>query len=94
MALLRRFKGTIFSSALQATNPYSSHVVVTKCYSSKNFFFTLHSDVQNKCNILFFITDRVIPRSATSLGNNDDSKDINYHLLSPSRFGSVARQYI
>lgn len=42
------------------------------------FFSTLQSNVQNKCNIVFLITDLVIPRSTTSLGH---SKDTDYHPL-------------
>lgn len=78
VALLRGFKGTIFESALYTTNPFPDRVVI-KCHDS-NFFSHYVQMLQNRYNILFFITDLAVPSSATSLGNNSPSKDMDYSL--------------
>ena len=78
VALLRGFKGTIFESALYTTNPFPDRVVI-KCHDS-NFFSHYVQMLQNRYNILFFIADLAVPSSATSLGNNSPSKDMDYSL--------------
>lgn len=65
VALLRGFKGTIFESALYTQIP--SQTVLLLSVMMAIFFSHYVQMLQNRYNILFFITDLAVPRSATPL---------------------------